>query len=82
MLLLLLLSWLLFYSYFYLFFIFLLGALTRGDGIEGEIVTHNVLGMKDIPHHLSSFPPGEVEIRGEVYITNDDFEELNERQVK
>ena len=30
----------------------------------------------------SSIPSGEIEIRGEVYITNDDFEELNRRQVR
>ncbi len=57
---------------------FVLGA-TRGDGFEGEDVTRNLLTLDDIPTHVRGMP--EVfEVRGEVYMTHDDFTAMNERQ--
>jgi DNA ligase (NAD+) len=54
-------------------------AATRGDGAVGEDVTANVRTIFDIPNRLSR-APSVVEVRGEVYMSKDDFEALNERQ--
>nr|MCR5163567.1 hypothetical protein [Thermoguttaceae bacterium] len=53
----------------------LVQAVTRGDGEKGNDVTHNVRTIPDVPLQLTEtdprFPvPEEVEIRGEVYMTN------------
>ncbi|MGD9925421.1 MAG: NAD-dependent DNA ligase LigA, partial [Pseudorhodoplanes sp.] len=54
---------------------------TRGDGAEGEDVTANVRTLDDIPEKLKGRNvPEVVEIRGEVYMTHDDFLALNKRQ--
>ncbi len=51
---------------------------TRGDGAVGEDVTANVRTIADIPQVLKDFPfKGEIEIRGEVYMTHPDFATLN-----
>ena len=55
-------------------------AITRGDGInQGEDVTNNALVIKDIKKELKN-PVDYLEIRGEVYMTNKAFDEVNERQ--
>ncbi|MCG2620469.1 NAD-dependent DNA ligase LigA [Arthrobacter sp. I2-34] len=60
----------------------LVRAATRGDGTTGEDITHNALTIKDIPTRLSgSNVPGEVEIRGEIFIASRGFVELNEKMV-
>lgn len=51
-------------------------AATRGDGYIGEDVTHNVATIKDFPKFLQGVR-GRLEIRGEIYISNDDFLQLN-----
>ena len=51
---------------------------TRGDGVEGEDVTANLLTLKDLPRTLAGAAPGRIEIRGEVYITRADFAAMNE----
>ncbi|MBQ9456455.1 MAG: NAD-dependent DNA ligase LigA [Thermoguttaceae bacterium] len=63
----------------------LVQAVTRGDGEKGNDVTHNVRTIPDVPLQLTEtdprFPvPEEVEIRGEVYMTNSGLSLLNERQ--
>ena len=54
---------------------------TRGDGIKGEDVTSNVKTIKSIPQRLllsKKYPiPSYLEIRGEVYISKDNFIHLN-----
>ncbi len=56
-------------------------ALTRGDGEVGEDVTANVRTIRSIPQKLAtSTPPQLIEIRGEVYISEEDFAKLNEQQ--
>ena len=53
---------------------------TRGDGINfGEDVTANAKVIRDVKKKLKQ-PLPYLEIRGEVYMTNEDFEKVNERQ--
>lgn len=53
---------------------------TRGDGINfGEDVTANAKVIKDVKKKLKQ-PVPYIEIRGEVYMTNEAFEKVNERQ--
>lgn len=56
-------------------------ALTRGDGEEGEDVTHNLLTVRNLPLRLRPLPdrplPLRLEVRGEIMITRADFERLN-----
>jgi len=49
---------------------------TRGDGVVGEDITHNVITIKDIPLQLSE--PIDIEVRGEIYMSKNSFEALNE----
>ncbi len=52
-------------------------AATRGNGNLGEDVTDNVKTIKDFPQVLPDVK-GRLEVRGEIYIRNDDFLKLNE----
>ncbi len=55
---------------------------TRGDGTTGEDVTANLLTIKDIPHKLKGRGvPKAFDVRGEVYMERQAFEELNARQI-
>lgn len=54
----------------------LIKAATRGNGNLGEDVTDNVKTIKDFPKVLPGVK-GRLEVRGEVYIRNDDFLKLN-----
>jgi len=54
---------------------------TRGDGAVGEDITQNLRTINDIPLTLSTKnPPSVLEVRGEVYMTGDEFGKLNERR--
>jgi DNA ligase (NAD+) len=54
--------------------------LSRGDGKEGEDITANLATIKDIPKKIKSKDfPEEIDIRGEVFIQNSDFENLKEK---
>ena len=53
-------------------------AATRGDGVEGEDVTMNVITIKSIPSHINL--DGDFEIRGEVYMPKKSLEKLNKIQ--
>ena len=53
-------------------------AVTRGDGRIGEVVTNNAKVFKGLPVSIPF--RGELIIRGEAYITYEDFEEIN-RQI-
>ena len=56
-------------------------AATRGDGEVGEDVTRNILTIRAIPRQLAiAHPPEVLEVRGEVYMSRQDFERLNARQ--
>ena len=58
----------------------LVRAATRGDGQVGEDVTPNVAHIADIPQMLRGKVPEVFEIRGEVYMSKQDFTALNATQ--
>ena len=54
--------------------------LSRGDGIEGEDITQNLKTINDIPQVVKAKNfPKEIDIRGEVFIENNDFKKINEK---
>jgi DNA ligase (NAD+) len=54
--------------------------LSRGDGKEGEDISLNLMTIKDIPKKIQSSDfPQEIDIRGEVFIQNSDFEDLKQK---
>ncbi|HEC96746.1 MAG TPA: NAD-dependent DNA ligase LigA [Nitrospirae bacterium] len=63
----------------------LLRASTRGDGYAGEDVTRNIRTIKSVPLKIQGVKevPGEIDIRGEIYMDIEEFEALNrEREEK
>jgi len=54
--------------------------LSRGDGNEGEDITQNLKTINDIPLEIAknNFPE-EIDIRGEVFIENNDFKKINDK---
>ncbi len=54
-------------------------AITRGDGLIGEEITENVLGIIGIPKVLKNCQSELIEIRGEVFFFRRDFEKLNKQ---
>ncbi len=54
--------------------------LSRGDGKEGEDITSNLSTVEDIPKFINSKEfPHEIDIRGEVFIQNSDFQKLKDK---
>jgi DNA ligase (NAD+) len=54
--------------------------LSRGDGTEGEDITQNLKTIDDIPLKITAKNfPKEIDIRGEVFIENNDFKTINEK---
>ena len=54
--------------------------LSRGDGKEGEDITENLKTIKDIPKEIKTKNfPTEIDIRGEVFIQNNDFEKIKDK---
>ncbi len=54
--------------------------LSRGDGIQGEDITENLNTIQDIPKRLRGTGfPSEIDIRGEVFISNSDFEKIKNK---
>jgi len=55
----------------------LIKGLSRGNGEEGEDITFNLKTISDIPHHINQKDfPDDIDIRGEVFIQNNDFEKM------
>ena len=66
--------------------VFTLGA-TRGDGEQGDDVTHNLRTVRDLPLRLEipkslGGPPDLFEVRGEIYMTREDLVRANEQRKK
>jgi DNA ligase (NAD+) len=56
---------------------------TRGDGVTGEDITANLRTIKSVPLRLlDKNPPPILEVRGEVYMPEKAFAELNRRQLE
>lgn len=51
-------------------------AVTRGNGLTGENVTHNIKTIKSLPENIKDL----IEVRGEVYISKSNFEKINEKE--
>ena len=58
----------------------LVSAATRGDGIVGEDITHNVKTIKQVPLKLTK--PISIEVRGEIYMSRRTLSILNEERMK
>jgi DNA ligase (NAD+) len=58
----------------------LLNGVTRGDGTTGEIVTNNIKTISDIPHKLKKEYPEFIEVRGEIFMSKNNFNILNSTQ--
>ena len=58
-------------------------ATTRGNGIEGDIVTQNILHINGLPQVLPGSPlPELIEIRGEIFMSHEEFERINQEREK
>ncbi len=59
----------------------LVRAVTRGNGVKGDVVTQNLLHIEKLPKRLlGRIVPQVVEIRGEVYMTYEEFVRINEER--
>ena len=57
----------------------LIRGLSRGNGEEGEDITLNLKTISDIPHYIDQKDfPDDIDIRGEVFIQNNDFEKMKD----
>ena len=54
---------------------------TRGDGLVGEDVTENALVIPDVKRFIE-LPYDSLQLRGEVYMSHEDFEKFNDAQEK
>ena len=58
-------------------------ASTRGDGKTGEDVTHNILGITCIPKSIKMRKTkSQLEVRGEIFLSKLDFNEINDKARK
>ncbi|MFC4540572.1 NAD-dependent DNA ligase LigA [Halosolutus amylolyticus] len=57
-------------------------AVTRGDGREGDDVTHNARTIGSVPHRLHGDYPEFLAVRGEVYMPKDAFQEHNRERIE
>lgn len=55
-------------------------AATRGNGVVGEDITHNVKTIKSVPLRLTK--PITIEVRGEIYMPKKSFIKINEERAK
>ena len=52
---------------------------TRGNGVVGEDITHNVKTIKSIPLKLKQ--PLDIEVRGEIYMSKKTLEKINKERI-
>lgn len=57
-------------------------AITRGDGFQGDDITPNVKTIRDIPLKLQGDFPEKFFMRGEIFLTHDAFDKINEEREK
>ena len=57
-------------------------AVTRGDGFQGDEITANVRTIKDIPLQLHGAFPTRFFMRGEIYLTQENFQKMNESRIQ
>jgi DNA ligase (NAD+) len=57
-------------------------AATRGDGEIGEDITQNISTIKSLPKKLAGNFPEILEVRGEVYLSHDEFERINKEKIQ
>ena len=57
----------------------LVRAATRGNGVIGEDITHNVKTIKSIPLRLKQ--PLDIEVRGEIYMSKETLEKINKERI-
>ncbi|MDR2867978.1 MAG: NAD-dependent DNA ligase LigA [Bacteroidales bacterium] len=55
-------------------------AVTRGDGVQGDDVTNNVMTIKTIPIKLKGDYPDFLEVRGEIVLPHKPFQRLNQER--
>ncbi len=61
----------------------LVRGVTRGDGITGEEITQNIKTIQSIPLRLNHpSPPAKIEVRGEVFLSLNIFEQINQEREK
>ena len=54
-------------------------AVTRGNGVEGDDITHNIRPIQSLQKQLvGDRIPDSMEIRGEVYMTHNEFQRINQ----
>lgn len=62
----------------------LVRAVTRGNGVEGDDITTNALTIKTLPRQLTPAAgvplPDVIEIRGEIYLTTEEFLRINRQR--
>ena len=58
----------------------LLRALTRGDGTQGDNITNNIKTISSVPLKVDNLFLKKFEIRGEIIIRNDSFDQLNRKR--
>ena len=58
----------------------LVQAVTRGDGVQGDEVTVNVKTIKSIPLKLKGNFPSDFEIRGEIFMARNIFDQINKER--
>ena len=57
----------------------LVRAVTRGNGVEGDVITQNLSHLEHLPTYLEGAPEI-LEIRGEIYMTHREFERINKER--
>ena len=61
----------------------LLRAVTRGNGVQGDVITQNILHLSELPREIISEKiPDFIEIRGEIYMEHDEFLRINQEREK
>ncbi|MDN3665439.1 NAD-dependent DNA ligase LigA [Algibacter miyuki] len=60
----------------------LVKAVTRGDGVQGNVVTTNIKTIKSVPLQLKGDFPQKFDIRGEIVLPFDGFHKMNEARIE